>query len=90
MTKADLINEISITTGFDKKTISVVVEQLMTEIKGSLQRGEGVYLRGFGSLVLKKRKAKVARNIAKNTTVHVPEHKIVAFKAAQELADKIR
>ena len=71
MTKADLINEITIETGFDKKTVSMIVERMMTEIKGSLIKGENVYLRGFGSLVLKKRKAKVARNISRNTTVLV-------------------
>jgi DNA-binding protein HU-beta len=90
MTKADLINEITIETGFDKKTVSMIVERMMTEIKGSLIKGENVYLRGFGSLVLKKRKAKVARNISQNTTVLVPEHKIAFFKPAKELADKIR
>ncbi len=90
MTKAELINEIAISTGFDKKTIGVVVEEMMKTVKTTMVNGENVYLRGFGSFIIKTRKAKVARNISKNTTVRVPEHKIAAFKAADEFAEQIR
>jgi DNA-binding protein HU-beta len=90
MTKAELINEIAISTGFDKKTISLIVESLMDHVKASLAKKENVYLRGFGSFILKTRKAKVARNISKNVSVQVPEHKIVSFKPASELAEEVR
>jgi DNA-binding protein HU-beta len=90
MIKADLINEIALTTGYDKMTVSVVVESFMENVKKSLNKGENVYLRGFGSFITKTRKAKIARNISKETSVPVPAHKIVAFKAGAELADEVR
>ena len=89
MTKAELINEMSIRTGFDKKTIAVIVESFMEEVKKSLVNGENVYLRGFGSFIVKTRKAKVARNILSSTSIAVPEHSIASFRAASELADAV-
>lgn len=90
MTKADLINELAITTGYDKKTISVIVEGFMENVKNNLSQGENVYLRGFGSFVTKVRKAKVARNISQKTSVFVPEHKIPYFKPAKEFEAEVR
>ncbi|MBO4518757.1 MAG: integration host factor subunit beta [Paludibacteraceae bacterium] len=90
MTKADLINEIAISTGYDKKTISVIVEGFMEGVKKNMAKGENVYLRGFGSFILKKRAAKVARNITSNASIKVPEHKVAAFKAAKEFASAVR
>ena len=90
MTKADLVNEIAIATGFDKTTISAVVESYMKIIKNSLNEGENVYLRGFGTFTTKTRKAKIARNITLNTSVPVPEHQIATFKPAAEFADSVR
>lgn len=90
MTKADLIRQISINTGFDKKAITVIVESFMEDVKASLSAGENVYLRGFGSFILKTRRAKVARNISKSTSVDVPEHNIPMFKAAAEFKDAVR
>ena len=90
MTKADLVNEIAISTGFDKTTISAVVESYMKIIKNSLSEGENVYLRGFGSFITKTRKAKVARNISQSTSIRVPAHKIASFKPATEFAKMMR
>ncbi len=90
MTKADLVNEIAISTGFDKTTISAVVESYMKIIKNSLSEGENVYLRGFGSFITKTRKAKVARNISQSTSIRVPAHKIASFKPAAEFAKMMR
>ena len=84
MTKADLVNEIAIATGFDKTTISAVVESYMKIIKNSLSEGENVYLRGFGTFELKARKEKVARNITRRSTVIVPAHSVPVFKPAKE------
>ena len=84
MTKAELINEIAISTGYDKRTIDMIVDSFTEEIKKNLGKGENVYIRGFGSFVLKTRKAKVARNITAKTSVFVPEHKIPFFKPAAE------
>jgi len=90
MTKADIINELSIATGFDKKTITLILEGTMDCIKNHLAEDEGVYLRGFGTFTLKKRAAKTARNINKKSTVFVPAHRVVNFKPSKELADKVR
>jgi DNA-binding protein HU-beta len=90
MTKAELVNQIAISTGFDKTTINVVVESFMENVKKSLIADDNVYLRGFGSFILKKRAAKVARNITKSTSIQVPAHNIVAFKPAAELALVVR
>jgi DNA-binding protein HU-beta len=90
MTKADLINEIAIASGYDKKTITVIVENFMDGVKKNLSKGENVYLRGFGSFILKTRAAKIARNISSSTSIKVPEHSIVSFKAAAELATEVR
>ena len=84
MTKADLIQTISTTTGVSRQEVSSIIESLMEEIKNSLSNGEYVYLRGFGSFIIKQRAEKTARNISKNTTVIVPPHNIPAFKPSKE------
>ena len=90
MTKAELISEVAVATGYDKATVGVVIESLMDSIKKNLSRGESVYLRGFGSFTTKTRKAKIARNITMNTSVPVPEHQIASFKPAAEFAAAVR
>ena len=89
MTKSELAKKISNTTGVDYATSLSVVEAFMVEVKSSLEKGEPVYLRGFGSFILKHRAAKTARNISKNTTVIVPEHDIPSFKPAKEFVKAI-
>lgn len=83
MTKADIVNEISQKTGIDKSTVLTTVEAFMESVKESLTNEQNVYLRGFGSFILKKRAQKTARNISKNTTIIIPEHNIPAFKPAK-------
>jgi len=83
MTKAEVVNEIAQKTGIEKIAIMTVVEELMTVIKDSLTDGENVYLRGFGSFIVRKRAEKTGRNISKNTTVIIPAHNIPAFKPAK-------
>ncbi len=90
MTKAELVNEIAIETGYDKTTITLIVESMMNNVKKSLVKKENVYLRHFGSFNLVTRKQKVARNITANKTVIVPEHQTVIFKASAELQDAVR
>ena len=90
MTKAELVNEIAIQTGYDKTTIMNVVEAAMNNIKKTVANGEAVYLRGFGSFGTKTRAAKVARNITKNQSIVVPEHKIPAFKPADSFAELLK
>ena len=83
MTKADIVNEIAKSTGIDKATVLTTLEAFMDTVKGSLSNDENVYLRGFGSFIVKKRAQKTARNISKNTTIIIPEHNIPAFKPAK-------
>lgn len=90
MTKAEVVNEISRNTGIEKIIVLKAVEAFMKTVKDSLIEGENVYLRGFGSIVVKKRAEKTARNISKNTTMIIPEHNIPSFKPAKEFLAKIK
>ncbi len=90
MTKAELINAIAIQTGYDKTSIGNIVESAMDNIKKSVSSGENVYLRGFGSFTTKVRAKKIARNILKNTSIEVPEHRIPSFKPAAEFKGQVR
>lgn len=90
MTKADIISEIAKSTGVDKTTIATVIEGFMESVKGSMASGENVYLRGFGTFLIKRRAEKVARNISKNTTITIPAHDIPAFKPAKGFSLSIK
>jgi DNA-binding protein HU-beta len=83
MIKADMVNEIAKNTGIDKATVLKTIESFMVVVKDSLGRKENVYLRGFGSFIVKSRAQKTARNISKNVTVIIPAHDIPAFKPAK-------
>ena len=90
MTKSDIINEIVKETGIDKVTVQRIVETLMGTVKESLAKDKNVYLRGFGSFIVRKRAQKTARNIAKNTTIIVPEHYAPSFKPAKSFINKVK
>lgn len=90
MTKADIVKEIAQQTGIEKTVVLEVIEGMMESIKNSMINGEEVFLRGFGSFIIKHRAEKVARNISKNTTITVPAHNIPAFKPAKSFAAKLK
>ena len=90
MTKAEIVNEIAKETGIQKETVSTVVEAFMEVVKGSLAKGNPVYLRGFGSFIIKHRAEKAARNITKNTTMTIPAHNIPAFKPAKVFINEVK
>ncbi|MBA3648877.1 MAG: integration host factor subunit beta [Chitinophagales bacterium] len=90
MRKVDLINKISDKTGIAKVDVLVALESFFKEIKDSLKQGENVYVRGFGSFIVKKRKQKIGRNIKKNEAIIIPEHFIPAFKPAKTFMDKVK
>ena len=90
MTKADIVNEISRSTGLEKAAVLTTIENFMQIVKDTMANGENVYLRGFGSFILKTRKEKTARNISKNTTIIIPEHKIPAFKPSKVFLDAVK
>jgi len=90
MTKAEIVNEISNKTGFDKNAVQTVVEAFMSTVKGSLAENENVYLRSFGSFIVKDRAEKTARNISKKTTIIIPAHKIPAFKPCKTFVNAVK
>jgi len=90
MTKAEIVANISEKLGIEKVDVQLTVESLMKEIIESLENGENVYLRGFGSFIVKKRAEKTARNIKKNTTIKIPAHNIPAFKPSKFFIDGVK
>jgi DNA-binding protein HU-beta len=90
MTKADIVSNISEQLGIDKVDVQVTVEKFMLEIKNSLESGENVYLRGFGSFIIKTRAEKTGRNISKNVAVKIPAHNIPAFKPAKVFVNGVK
>ena len=87
MTKAEIVSEIAAKTGLEKQVVLTVVEGMMDTIKTSMINGNEVFLRGFGSFIIKHRTEKTARNISKNTTIIIPAHNIPAFKPAKEFME---
>ena len=90
MTKADLVSKISEQLGIEKGDVQATVESFMSEVKTSLENGNNVYLRGFGSFIVKTRAEKTGRNISKNTTIKIPAHNIPAFKPAKVFVEGVK
>ncbi|MBO5850295.1 MAG: integration host factor subunit beta [Paludibacteraceae bacterium] len=90
MTKAEIVNQISESTNIDKLSVLQTVEAFMEVVKESLAKGEDVYLRGFGSFIVKQRAEKTARNISKQTSIIIPAHKIPAFKPAKVFVEAVK
>ena len=90
MTKADIVSNIAEKTGIEKADVLATVEAFMSEVKDSLESGDNVYLRGFGSFIIKTRAEKTGRNISKNTTIKIPAHNIPAFKPAKTFTDGVK
>ncbi len=90
MRKADLIARISEETGIEKVDVLVALESFFKEVKQSLENGENVYIRGFGSFITKKRAEKVGRNIKKNVAITIPEHYIPAFKPSKNFTESVK
>lgn len=90
MTKAEIVTKISEKTGLEKNEVLTTVETFMNEVKESLSNNENVYLRGFGSFIVKERAEKTGRNISKNTTIKIPAHNIPAFKPAKVFINEVK
>ena len=90
MTKADIVTEIAETTGIEKVAVQATVEAFMDSVKTSLTRGNNVYLRGFGSFIVKERAEKTGRNISKNESIIIPAHNIPAFKPAKVFVEDVK
>ena len=90
MTKAEIVNEIAKKTGIDKSQVLTTVESFMEVVKASLAEQEPVYLRGFGSFIIKHRAEKTARDIHKEKSITIPAHNIQAFKPAKTLVEEVK
>lgn len=90
MTKAEIVAAIAGKTGVEKVAVQATVESFMNSVKSSLSKGENVYLRGFGSFIIKKRAEKTGRNISKNTTIIIPAHNIPSFKPAKTFVNEVK
>ena len=90
MTKADIVAEISEKTGIEKVSVQTTVEEFMKSVRSSIEKGENVYLRGFGSFIIKTRAEKTGRNISKNTTIKIPAHNIPSFKPAKVFVEGVK
>ncbi len=90
MTKAEIVSNIAEKSGIEKADVLATVEAFMGEVKESLETGNNVYLRGFGSFIIKRRAEKTGRNISKNTTIKIPAHNIPAFKPAKVFVEGVK
>lgn len=90
MTKADLVDAISNKLGVEKRETQLIIESFMDEIKKNMFAGKNVYLRGFGTFLIKERKEKKGRNITRNTTITIPAHKIPSFKPSKEFLENVK
>ena len=90
MRKAEIVDEVAKKTGIEKKSVQQTVEALMDTVKESMIGGQNVYLRGFGSFIVKKRAQKKARNISKNTEIVIPEHYIPVFRPSKKLVNRVK
>ena len=90
MTKADIVSKIAEQTGIEKVSVQATVEAFMDSVKESLTDGKNVYLRGFGSFIVKERAEKTGRNISKNQSIIIPAHNIPAFKPAKTFIEEVK
>ena len=90
MRKADLVTAISDKTGVPKVDVLVALEEFFKSVKGTLANGENVYIRGFGSFIIKRRKKKVGRHIKRNVSIDIPEHYIPSFKPAKVFTEQVK
>ena len=90
MTKAEIVNEVAKSTGIEKVQVQSVIEEFTKVVKDSIIAGQPVYLRGFGSFIVKHRAEKAARNITKQTTMTIPAHNIPAFKPAKVFVNAVK
>ena len=90
MTKAEIVAQISRQSGIEKAVVQTVVETFMENVKESMIAGDDVFLRGFGSFIIKRRAEKTARNISKNTTIKIPAHTIPVFKPAKSFVNAVK
>ena len=90
MRKLELINKVSKVTGIDRQDVDETVEATIHTIKQALINGDGVFIRGFGSFVNKKRAKKIARNISTNTALILEAHYVPSFKPSKKFVESVK
>lgn len=90
MTKADVVNEIANKTGIEKVDVQKVIETFFHVMKDTMADGHNVYFRGFGSFLVRRRAKKIARNIAKNTSMVIDAHFVPAFKPSKTFLAQVK
>lgn len=90
MTKSDIVSRIADETGMEKHDVQTTVEAFMRSVRDGLEEGNNVYLRGFGSFVIKTRAAKTGRNILAKKSIHIPAHNIPSFKPAKDFLENVK
>ncbi len=90
MTKAEIIKEVSERTGIEKPKVEIIIDAYIATIQKHVVQKESIYSRGFGVFTVKRRAAKIARNISKNTAFLLPAHYIPAFKPSKRFLDKVK
>ena len=84
MRKIEIITNVCNKTNLPKQDTIITIETFLKEIESSLKAGKSIYIRGFGTFMLKKRAKKTGRIILKNKSVEIPEHYIPFFKPSKK------
>jgi len=90
MTKAEIADNIHKQTGIDLPVVTEILNSFMVSVKGSMIKGENVYLRGFGTFAIRKRNEKQGRDISKKRFVIIPEHNAPTFKPCKSFSSEVR
>ncbi len=89
MTKADLVEQVSKEAEMTKKDAEQLVEIVFDSIVGSLNKGEKIELRGFGSFRVRERNARKGRNPKTGEAVSIPAKRVAYFKPGKDLKELI-
>jgi DNA-binding protein HU-beta len=89
MNKKELVDVVAEKTGFTKKDVSIVTDSLFDTIKESLSTGDKVAVSGFGTYMVKLRKARMARNPQTGEPIEVPEKNAPVFKPSKALKEMV-
>jgi len=89
MNKSDLIDVVRERTGLSRNEAEQAVCTFFNEISSSLEKGDRVEIRGFGSFTVKRYKSYTGRNPKTGAPISVPEKKLPFFKVGKELKGKV-
>jgi len=89
MTKADLVEMVASKTGLTRSDVAAVVDEFLEAVKKTLENGNNIEIRGFGTFKVKARKARKARNPRTGEEVPVPDRKVPVFKPSNEFKSLI-